>query len=102
MSSKFRGKYLQIIPLGIAHLKFLASGRWGSRGGRGRGGRGGGGRGVLFGVLFGGVGCFFCLFAVIWWLMFFSGFLLVGWVFFFLLSSGVIEAFFFFVICYFC
>ncbi|XP_069989946.1 oxysterol-binding protein 1 isoform X11 [Penaeus vannamei] len=26
MSSKFRGKYLQIIPLGIAHLKFLASG----------------------------------------------------------------------------
>ncbi|XP_042856257.1 oxysterol-binding protein 1-like isoform X6 [Penaeus japonicus] len=26
MSSKFRGKYLQIIPLGIAHLKYLASG----------------------------------------------------------------------------
>lgn len=27
MSSKFRGKYLQIIPLGIAHLKFLVSGK---------------------------------------------------------------------------
>ncbi|XP_068247171.1 oxysterol-binding protein 1-like [Palaemon carinicauda] len=26
MSSKFRGKYLQIIPLGIAHLKFRQSG----------------------------------------------------------------------------
>lgn len=26
MSSKFRGKYLQIIPLGIAHLLFLESG----------------------------------------------------------------------------
>ncbi|KAK7069693.1 hypothetical protein SK128_021192 [Halocaridina rubra] len=26
MSSKFRGKYLQIIPLGIAHLKFGKNG----------------------------------------------------------------------------
>ena len=26
MSSKFRGKYLQIIPLGIAHLHFNESG----------------------------------------------------------------------------
>lgn len=26
MSSKFRGKYLQVIPLGIAHLEFPESG----------------------------------------------------------------------------
>ncbi len=27
MSSKFRGKYLQVIPLGIAHLEFNDSGK---------------------------------------------------------------------------
>jgi len=27
MSSKFRGKYLQVIPLGTAHLEFLHSGK---------------------------------------------------------------------------
>jgi len=27
MSSKFRGKYLQVIPLGIAHLEFNGSGK---------------------------------------------------------------------------
>lgn len=26
MSSKFRGKYLQVIPLGIAHLEFTNTG----------------------------------------------------------------------------
>ena len=26
MSSKFRGKYLQVIPLGISHLEFTGSG----------------------------------------------------------------------------